>query len=129
MNNRNEKEKNIGIATAEYSRVKETPNKKRKDVYVLALIVFVAVFILVGFTVAKTQNDGTATTLPDGLIEEGGTISGDVTNMVLDEGNPFYNAADISKNAAGDIVITRYDGTVDVIDGSTMSFEKAEGTT
>lgn len=134
MNNRNEKEKNIGIATAEYSRVKETPNKKRKDVYVLALIVFVAVFILVGFTVAKTQNDGvslaasdgTATTLPDGLIEEGGTISGDVTNMVLDEGNPFYNAEDISKNAAGDIVITRYDGTVDVIDGSTMSFEKDE---
>lgn len=131
MLNRNENEN--GVVKTE----KAATGRIRKDVYILALIVFLAVFAIIGFTVGKEQvgdlsaggvktaeNEGTPTVCT--FDENGNTeyLSGE--EYALGEDCPLYGAIDIKQDVSNMLTVTKDDGTVSVIDGNEIGFSMEE---
>lgn len=125
-----------GTAVIGESRVKAGGTKKRgvgKDVFLLVLIVFIAVSVLTGLTVAKSEQE--VMPAESAIIRsEESVISFDENgNIVYESGapegvedDPFFNAANIEQDEAGNVTVTEFDGTVTTYESGSIGFGMTE---
>ena len=123
-----------GTAVFGEARVKTAGTKKRgvgKDVFLLVLIVFIAVSVLTGLTVAKSEQE--VMPAESAIIEgEESVISFDENgNIVYESGapegvenDPFFNAANIEQDEAGNVTVTEFDGTVTTYESGSIGVAK-----
>ena len=125
-----------GTAVFGEARVKTAGTKKRgvgKDVFLLVLIVFIAVSVLTGLTVAKSEQE--VMPAESAIIEgEESVISFDENgNIVYESGapegvedDPFFSAANIEQDEAGNVTVTGFDGTVTTYESGSIGFGMTE---
>ena len=123
-----------GTAVIGESRVKTAGTKKRgvgKDVFLLVLIVFIAVSVLTGLTVAKSEQEVMPAESAIIRSEESVISFDEDGNIVYESGapegvenDPFFNAANIEQDEAGNVTVTEFDGTVTKYESGSIGVAK-----